>query len=165
MGPGRALFIWGPWLTYIRPMKRLSTSRLGTFCWALATPWRRTFSVIWLAFFLFEKGRMASASPTNRSRTRSATSRAFWGEIRTNLAIACDTKLLSSISLAYLNGLGCFGGVALKGSRRGEFPQLVSDHVLGDEDGDEFPPVVYGDGAPAHLRDDGGTAGHRRDSL
>src|SRR4030067_1703904 len=140
-------------------MKRLSTSRLGTFCCALATAERRTCSMIWLAFFLFEKCGMVSASPTNRSRTRSATSRAFWGEIRTNLAIACDTKLLSSISLAYFNGPGGFGGVALKGSRRGKFPPLMYAHVLGDEDGNEFPPVVHGDSDADHLRDDGGAAG------
>src|SRR4030043_1897004 len=165
MGAGRTLFIWGPWLTYIWPMKRLSTSRLGTFCWALATAERRTFSMIWLAFFLFEKVRSVSASPTNRSRTRSAPSRAFWGNFRPYLPMACGTKLSWFISLAYLDSLGGLGGVALEGSRRRELPQLVPDHILGDEDGDELPPVVNGDGDADHLRDDGRAAGPSLDDL
>ena len=41
-----------------------------------------------LIFFFSEKRRMVRASPTNRSRMRSATRRPFWGLIRTKRAAA-----------------------------------------------------------------------------
>src|SRR5258706_12336347 len=46
--------------------------------------------------------------------------------------------------------------VAAKGPGGGELAELVSDHVLGEVDRDEFLPVVHRDGVPDHLRHDRG---------
>ena len=46
-----------------------------------------------------------------------------------------------------------------KGSSRGEFSQLVSYHILGDEDRYMPPSVMHSDGESQHLRDDGAGTG------
>src|ERR671924_334661 len=48
-------------------------------------------------------------------------------------------------------------------SRRGELPELVPDHGLGDEQRDVLPSVMNGDGVTDHLGDDRGAPGPRPD--
>src|SRR5579864_7556032 len=51
----------------------------------------------------------------------------------------------------------CLHRVALERSRGREFAKLVADHLLGDVNGNELPPVVHGDRVPYHLGQDRGT--------
>ncbi len=48
--------------------------------------------------------------------------------------------------------------MAFEGSGRRKFTQLVSHHVLGNVDGNEFSSVVHSDRVPYHLRNDGRSA-------
>ena len=43
-------------------------------------------------------------------------------------------------------------GVAVEGAGGGELAELVADHVLGHEHGDELAPVVDGEGEPDGVR-------------
>jgi hypothetical protein len=44
-------------------------------------------------------------------------------------------------------------------AREGEFPELVSDHVFGDEDRKVRLSIVYAEGVSDELRNDGAVAG------
>src|SRR5277367_4636931 len=52
----------------------------------------------------------------------------------------------------------CLDRMSLKGAARGEFAQLVADHVFRDVHGDEFAAVVNGDRVTDEFRQHGGTA-------
>src|SRR5487761_410053 len=45
-------------------------------------------------------------------------------------------------------------GMAVKGPGRREFAELVADHILGHQDGDEFVPIIDAKGQPDELRKD-----------
>ena len=45
----------------------------------------------------------------------------------------------------------------MEGAGGGKLAELVSDHVLGDVDGDELAAVVDGEGQTDCFREDGGT--------
>ncbi len=55
--------------------------------------------------------------------------------------------------------------VTLEGTGRGEFAQLMADHVFGDEDGHMFPPIVHGNGVSDEGRQNHGSAGPGLDDL
>src|SRR5262245_30714951 len=57
-----------------------------------------------------------------------------------------------------LGGLALATAVPLEDPRRREFAELVADHVLGDEQLHELPPVVHQERVPDELRDDGAVA-------
>src|SRR4030042_2918547 len=148
-------FCRGPSSMWTSEMYRSSTSTLGDLVWALAMAERRTFSRRDPAFRFSVNLRMVRASPTNRSRMRSATRRHFWGEMRMNRPVALETNVWSFILLRHLDRLGRLGGVPLERPGGRKLPELVPDHVLGDEHRDELPAVVDGDGQPDHVRGDG----------
>src|SRR5436305_8926214 len=124
-------------------------------CSALATAERSTFSTVREA----PSGENCSrrrASRTWAPRMRSTTRRAFRGEIRTYLADA-----FASMSNALLERRAPFRVMPVRPEHasRGELPQLVADHRLGDEHRHVLAAVVHGDRVPDHLRDDRGAAG------
>src|SRR5262249_49841549 len=55
--------------------------------------------------------------------------------------------------------------VSLEDPSGRELPEFMSDHVLGDVDGDEFAPVVDRDRMPDHVGNDRGTARPGLDDL
>src|SRR5882762_9972919 len=56
-------------------------------------------------------------------------------------------------------GLGLLvAGVAVEGAGGSELAQLVADHVLGHEHGDELAPVVHREGVPHQVGKDGRAA-------
>ena len=55
--------------------------------------------------------------------------------------------------------------MAVEGTGRGEFAETVSDHVLGDEHGNEDLAVVHVEGVPDELGEYHGTAGPGLDRL
>lgn len=55
-------------------------------------------------------------------------------------------------------------GVAGEFAREGEFPELVSDHVFGNEDRKVRFSVVYAEGVSDELRNDGTVAGPSLDN-
>src|SRR5262245_40988008 len=123
---------------------------------------RSTFSIS-VATDFFVKRSTASASEALRPRIRSITRPAFWADVRTYLAVALTSNIASPSGLGRWTGdlghLLHLRGVALELARRGELPQLVAHHVLGDVDRDELLAVVDGNGVPHHFRHDGGTPG------
>src|SRR5512136_1261142 len=108
---------------------------------------------------------MVRASPTYLRRMRSATSRPFWGLIRTNRADARAISVDSFMSLPHFELFGGLGGVAAEGPGGRELAELVPDHVFRDEHRDELAAVVDPDGQSDHLRDDGRAPRPRLDDL
>src|SRR5687768_3472682 len=88
-----------------------------------------------------------SALDASAPRTVSATRRHFCGEIRAYLSFAVASMLGRSLHFLVAR-------VRLEGARRRELAQLVSDHVLGDENRNVLTPVVHGDRQTDHVRDD-----------
>src|SRR3989442_10075004 len=68
--------------------KRLSTSRVSSFCVAFATADLTTFSISRVDFGLFVNFSVMSASFTFLPRIKSTASRAFCGDRRINLLVA-----------------------------------------------------------------------------
>src|ERR1700730_323603 len=81
----------------------------------------------------------ARASTTRMPRTKSAISRALRGVRRMYLARAMTSIRRSSRAAA---ALGPAAGVAAEVPGGGELAELVADHVLADEHGHVFAPVV-----------------------
>src|SRR5262245_45460471 len=99
---------------------------------------------------------MAAASSTGLPAMRSVTSRTLRGLMRMYLAVA-----LTRIGRLLLQRRAAFGGPAMTAvvAGRGELPQAMADHVLGDEDRHVPPPAGAGEGVPDHLREDHAGAG------
>src|SRR5215468_4837280 len=120
--------------------RRSSRSRTWWLCSALAMADRSTFSMRRAAAFGVYCS-AASASPTDLPRMCSRTSRALDAGTRTKRAVA---RVLTVASR--LPGRRCrrlFGRtVRLEGTRQGELPEAMADHVLRDIDGDELATVV-----------------------
>src|SRR5512139_1454373 len=114
---------------------------------------RSTFSASMSALWLFSALAMAVAStlPTGLPRTMSATRRHFCGEMRAFLSLAATC-------MALLRGRALVARVTPEGTRRGEFAELVADHVLGHEHGDVLLAVVHGNRQADHVRQDHGAA-------
>src|SRR3569832_596747 len=135
-----------------------------SFSAALAMAEPRTFTIISAALRRCAR-RIDSASPTGRPRIMSATTRTLRGDSRRPLKAACAICLI--LCLFYLllgrGGRRAGGGlavarVAVEGPGGRELAQLVADHVLVHEHGDELLPVVNREGQPHHRRDDGRSA-------
>src|SRR4051812_27518542 len=107
-------------------------------------------------FFLAPRPkRRASASSTGLPRTMSATCRMRLVEERIYLPLAIASMILPLLLRSARGGagrLGLFGfHVAAERAGKRELAQLVPDHVLGDEHGDEGLPVMHRDGLPHEL--------------
>src|SRR6266581_198539 len=124
-----------------------------SLCSALAMADSITFLMMPAPFFGL-KARMLRAWSTVLPRTRSATSRPFWGDRRTprRLALVCMVAPL----LLYRGLLA--GGMTLERPRQRKLAELVSDHVLGNIDRNVLLAVVDGDGQADEIRQDGGAA-------
>src|SRR5258708_18512183 len=117
------------------------------------------------------KRRIWRALSALRPRIKSTTRRAFWGEVRRYLLFA----VASGISISFLrlrrrrrcccrrsrsarrSGRGCrlfhhLHGVSLEGAGRRKLAELVSHHVFGDVDGNEFPPLMHGNRVSDEIR-------------
>src|SRR4051794_16935731 len=104
---------------------------------------------------------------------RSTTRRAFCGVTRTYRA--CALASIASLALYSVTfgspaasaaaALAVVLLVAAERARRGELPQLVADHRLGDEHRDVLAAVVDREGVPEHLRDDHGATGPGADDV
>src|SRR5512133_1776268 len=103
------------------------------------------------AAFFGVKRNVASALPTGLPRTMSATRRHFCGEMRAFLSLAATC-------MALLRGRALVARVTPEGARRGEFAELVADHVLGHEHRDVLLAVVHGNRQADHVRQDHGAA-------
>src|SRR3954463_5889545 len=101
---------------------------------------------------------------------RSTTRRAFLGVTRAYRAWALASIAVSS--LLYLlrfrsasAAAAVFLDVALERPRRGELPELVTDHGLGDEHRNVLAAVVHGDRVPEHVGNDHGAPRPRLDDV
>src|SRR5215510_13985635 len=126
-----------------------------TFCVsaALAIAARKVLSRMRAAFFGVKR-RMESAASTCLPRIRSATRRAFCGEIRT-------LRVTALASITILLRLHCFLDFALAIPRvtverpRGrKLSKLVSNHILCHIHGDELASVMDRKGVTDHFRND-----------
>src|SRR5829696_3898019 len=152
MARGCTRFSDGPPSAMAWCTRRLSRSRTWWLCSALATAERSTFSMRRAAARgVYES--VASASPTERPRIWSRTSRALRADRRTKRAVATVFML----GLARRRRRRLLGrAVRLERPRERELPQPVSDHVLRHVHGNELPPVVHGEGMTYELRRDRG---------
>src|SRR5215218_7828290 len=94
----------------------------------------------------------AIASITRFPRTASTTSRAFRGETRTPDTLA-RTSIVVSVSPPSLPPAAPVSVLAVPAerSRRGEFTELMPDHLLRHEDRDVYLPVVDSHRVPNHA--------------
>src|SRR6266849_6796269 len=126
-------------------MRSWSTSKAwfsrSARCSAFATA---DWSTLWMCFAasFFEKRRIAYASGTARPRIWSITRRIGFLLLRRALS-----------------------GVTPEQSRRRELTDLVSDHVLGDVDGDELVPVVHRERVAHEVGRDGAAPRPRLEHL
>src|SRR6476661_3713263 len=102
------------------------------------------------ATFLSENLSRLRARSTGRPRTWSATRRAFWGEMRALRRMAFASMVISLLRLLVRH-------MTLKRTGHGELAELVTDHVLVDENRDVILPVMDGDREADHFRQDGRT--------
>src|SRR5689334_17596428 len=101
-------------------------------------------------------------------RMRSTTRRAFLGVTRAYRAWALASIAVSSLSILLGSAppaAAVFLDVALEGPSRGELPQLVTDHGLGDEHGNVLAAVVHGDRVTEHVGHDHGATRPRLDDV
>src|SRR5690606_18257063 len=106
---------------------------------ALAMADSTTLRIRWAAF-LSENLRRLTARSADKPRTWSATRRAFCGEMR-----AVRRMAFASMVVSLPSGL-LVAPVTLEGPGDGEFAQLVTDHVLVDQDRNVVLAVVHRDG-------------------
>jgi len=114
---------------------------LGAFCWALATARAEDLLDDLTGLLFLREMQDGQRLPHKPVADEVRHQPGLLGEIRTYLAMACDTKFLSFISLAYLYGLGRFGGMAFKSPRRGEFPSLCPTMFSVMKTGMNFLPL------------------------
>src|SRR4051794_38776666 len=100
-------------------------------------------------------------------RMRSTTRRAFLGVTRAYRAWALASIAVSSLSLLLRSApaSAVVLDVAPEGPCRGELPELVTDHGLGDEYGNVLAAVVNGDRVAEHVGHDHGTTRPRLDDV
>ena len=96
------------------------------------------------------------ATATSWPRTMFSTTRALRVEIRAYFKLALGFHVRLNASPVTRVGRRrrrlAVGRVAAEGARRRELAELVTDHVLVDEHGDELAAVVHGEGSSPRTR-------------
>src|SRR5688572_9970313 len=146
---------------FARAMKRFSvgpssTMMVLTLSASTSAPW--LFSALAIAdsttlriidaAFLSENLSRLTARSADRPRTWSATRRAFWAEMRALRRIAFASMVISLLARLLV------AAVTLEGPGEREFAELVSDHVLVDQNRDVVLAVMDGQREADHLRQD-----------
>src|SRR4249919_821262 len=139
-------FSVGPSSTMMDLTRNSSTSAPWLFS-ALAIADSTTLRIM-PAAFLSENFSRLTARSAERPRTWSATSRAFWAEMRALRRMAFASMVISLLARLLV------ATVTLEGPGEREFAELVADHVLVDEHGNMVLAVVDGDGEADHFRHD-----------